>query len=226
VTDTFDYSAVNGDPAITGLAAGGSNCSPSVSFGWTDPGSADTHTASLDWGDGSAADTFGDATTSTWVTSVSNATHSYAAAGNYTITAGATDDDGGSGSDTLSYTVFNLPSAVLQPINATGSRSVFKLGSTVPVKLTVADCGGAPVGTLLPVVSMTKLDSDPNDPNTVVETPYTATPTNGKNMRYDAVDQQYIYNLTTKPLSAGTWRVSITDASFAQPVTAVFNIKK
>ena len=35
-------------------------------------------------------------------------------------------------------------SGLLQPINA-GGRTSFKLGSTIPVKLRVTDCSGAPV---------------------------------------------------------------------------------
>ncbi len=64
-----------------------------VSVMFSDPGTADTHTATIDWGDGnvtagSVAEVLGAGT----VTGV----HQYSAAGTYTITVTITDDNGGS----------------------------------------------------------------------------------------------------------------------------------
>lgn len=58
----------------------------------TDPGTADTYTCEIDWGDAT-------------VTSACSGSHVYAAGGPYTVTATATDDDGDSGSDAQSLTV-------------------------------------------------------------------------------------------------------------------------
>jgi DNA/RNA endonuclease G (NUC1) len=85
-TDTASTTVTvgNAPPVITALVtptapvAVGSPVSVSVSF--TDPGSGDTHTTAIDWGDG--------ATTAA-------TTHAYAAAGLYTVTATVRDDDGG-----------------------------------------------------------------------------------------------------------------------------------
>ena len=63
---------------------------------FTDPGTADTHTIAWDFGDGGIA--MGTLTP----------THSYSAAGVYTVTLTVTDDDGGVGQDTLTVTV-NAP---------------------------------------------------------------------------------------------------------------------
>lgn len=60
---------------------------------FTDPGSADTHTITWDFGDGDSAS--GTLTPS----------HSYTTAGTYTVTLTVEDDDGGSDSDTLTVTV-------------------------------------------------------------------------------------------------------------------------
>jgi hypothetical protein len=45
---------------------------------------------------------------------------------------------------------------------------------------------------------------------TVVEEVVTATPTNGKAFEYDPGSELYRFNLSTKPLSKGTWRIRIT----------------
>jgi PKD repeat protein len=60
---------------------------------FTDPGILDTHTLLWDFGDGDTAE--GTLTT----------THSFDSAGTYEVTFMVTDDDAGSGSDTLTVTV-------------------------------------------------------------------------------------------------------------------------
>ena len=85
-TSIATVTVTNASPAITGLVtppaplAVGTPAVVTVSF--TDAGSADRHTITMQWGDG------------TTNTSVS---HAYAAAGLYTITATVRDDDGGEG---------------------------------------------------------------------------------------------------------------------------------
>ena len=75
-----------------------------------DPGISDTHTAVIDWGDGtgptavSVAETAGAGTLS--------AHHVYADDGTYSVSVIVTDDEGASGSDTVSITVGNLPPVV------------------------------------------------------------------------------------------------------------------
>ncbi len=44
---------------------------------------------------------------------------------------------------------------------------------------------------------------------TDIEAISTSAATTGNTFRFDATSGQYIFNLTTKPLSAGTWRLSI-----------------
>ncbi|MBF8267973.1 MAG: hypothetical protein HW388_1481 [Dehalococcoidia bacterium] len=70
-----------------------------VSASFTDPGTKDTWTYSIDWGDGSPADT-GSATVASPVTG----SHQYVVAGNQTITVCVTDDDLGNGCDSLTVT--------------------------------------------------------------------------------------------------------------------------
>jgi PKD repeat protein len=66
---------------------------------FTDPGFLDTHTATVDYGDGSGVQEL-PLTGSTF-----SLDHNYAATGNYTVTVVVTDDDNGAGSDSLLITV-------------------------------------------------------------------------------------------------------------------------
>jgi PKD repeat protein len=69
---------------------------------FTDPGTKDTFTLSLDWGDGSAAFTKSYLSTDPKTFS---ATHPYARAGSYTVTATVTDDDTGRGTASVALSV-------------------------------------------------------------------------------------------------------------------------
>lgn len=221
-TQTFGWSAANVAPTVTATATAAAGaagaCTVDLAASFTDPGTDDTHTTTVTWGD----------TTSTGLLTGS---HTYDAAGSYTIGVTVTDDDRGVGTASGSFTAYNTPSAILQPINAAGTRSVFKLGSTIPVKITITGCDdGQAVSTLTPTVSLVRVDTTVE--NVVTETAVTATPTNGTAMRWS--DTQYIYNLSTKAsqfpnltaLTQGTYKVTVDDGSFAAPVTATFDLKK
>ena len=81
---------------ITAPAAGHADAGPAVTLPatFTDAGTNDTHTCSIDWGDG---------TTTTGTVTESNGsgtctgTHTYSAGGSHTIKVTVTDDDGGVG---------------------------------------------------------------------------------------------------------------------------------
>ena len=79
-----------------------------VSATFTDPGMLDTHAALIEWGDGtSSAGSITEANGSGSVTG----SHTYSAAGVYTITITLTDTDGGVDSETFQYVVVYDPSA-------------------------------------------------------------------------------------------------------------------
>lgn len=225
-SQSFAWSALNVAPGVGPVTATYADaCSAAVSAPFTDPGTADTHTASISWGDGQS-------TSVDPATSPVTGSHSYAA-GTYAIGVSVTDDDGGTGSAGLAggFTTKNTPSALMQPINASGSRSTFKLGSTIPVKITVSDCSAHAVPTLSPTVTITRLDTQPD--GTVNESPADATATNGLQMRWDATAGQYVYQLSTKlsqqtgaALTAGTYRITVSDPSFFAPTSAVVDLRK
>lgn len=102
----------------------------------------------------------------------------------------------------------------LQPINDTGfhleqSSSVFKAGSTIPVKFqlknlneAITEATSAPIW--LPPVILSSMSA------TIDETIYSLPATIGNEFKWDPVSQQYIYNWSTKGFQSGKWyKISI-----------------
>jgi hypothetical protein len=124
--------------------------------------------------------------------------------GTYTYKADAKDKAGRTASETRTYTKTygGAFGGVLQPINGgstmndlSDDNSRFKLGSTVPVKFKMM-CGTTPVDNAVAKLNVKKADGTP-DPG-VDEAGSTAASTTGNLFRYDATNQQYIFNLSTK----------------------------
>lgn len=218
VTQTFDWTVTNVAPTVTASATATAACSVLVTASVNDPGTLDTHTATIDWGTG-AEDFDLDA----------GASRTFTADGTYAATVTVTDDDGGVGSDTVEGATKLDAGNLLQPINASGTQSAFKIGSTIPVKIRVKGCDGAYVSTLAPTVSMSRISKDTSG-IVVSEEATTAPATNGLAMRWSGTDLQYIYNLSTKAaqtnggaaLTAGEYRITVSDdAFFANPFADV-----
>lgn len=105
-----------------------------------------------------------------------------------------------------SYSVVYDSTQILQPINSNGS-SAFKLNSTIPVKIKLVN-GSAGVSNANITISVTKLGSS-TTPDVEVEDPFNQTPHSGNTLRYDSTNDQYIFNLATKPLGTGNYRVNL-----------------
>jgi hypothetical protein len=91
--------------------------------------------------------------------------------------------------------------AILQPINVDGT-SVFKKGSTVPAKFRVCDASGASVGAPGTVSSFRLVQTVAGTVTTAVNEPVDST-TPFAEFRWDALAQQWIFNMATRGLTAG-----------------------
>jgi hypothetical protein len=116
-SDTFTVTVINAPPVVdagpdTSIAEGSIFALPAVGF--SDQGTADTHTATIDWGDGAIAvgtvnqSSFGPPGNAAGQSGTVAGTHIYADNGTYTVTVSVVDDDGGSHADTLDVEVTNV----------------------------------------------------------------------------------------------------------------------
>ena len=126
--------------------------------------------------------------------------------GSHHFTVHAIDGVGNSSDAAVDYSVVYNFGGILQPINANGS-SIFKFGSTVPVKFQLRDANGNFVTNAVASITVAKLAGIVYGSD--VEAISTAAATTGNLFRYDAIGNQYIFNLATKPLSTGTFRLKI-----------------
>lgn len=94
----------------------------------------------------------------------------------------------------------------MPPINRDGS-SAFKLGSTIPVKFQLIQSDGNFLTNALAQIFIAKVEND----TIVSEQAATSTNSNKSEnvFRYDSTDNNYIFNLYTKSLSKGTWRIRV-----------------
>jgi hypothetical protein len=97
-------------------------------------------------------------------------------------------------------------SGFLQPINNDGS-SIFKLGSTVPVKFKLTDSSGNIVPDAIASIYTSKLTDQII--GSITEATSTSSATTGNLFRFDSVEQQYIFNLSTKNMSKGTHNIIV-----------------
>jgi hypothetical protein len=137
-----------------------------------------------------------------------------------TVPAGTATDNVGHTSDaaTCTYNVGYAFSGFLQPINDTAhfvgvTTSIFKAGSTVPVKFQLTDANGLPVqaiGSAPSWLTPIKGAALPSSA-TVDESTYSASASSGLTYRWDATSQQYIFNWNTAKNQSGSyWRIGVS----------------
>ena len=115
----------------------------------------------------------------------------------------------------VSYNVIYGFDGFLQPVNDTAHQtcagcptSIFKGGSTVPVKLQLKDANGAVVQSAGPPAWVAPVKGGATSA-AIDESVYTDPATSGTT--YRGVTPQYIYNWSTKGLATGFfWRIGVT----------------
>jgi hypothetical protein len=129
--------------------------------------------------------------------------------GDFTYSATAKDKAGNTTTQTGSYKVIYRFDGFLQPINDTAHQvdtttSIFKAGSTVPVKLQLKRADGSKVqAATAPVWEVPAKGSPTTSP--VSETAYAAAADSASTYRWDSTDQQYIYNWGTDAAGKGSY---------------------
>jgi len=132
--------------------------------------------------------------------------------GTFTWTATAKDRAGNSTTSTGTYKVVYRFDTFLQPINDTAHQvglntSVFKAGSTVPVKFQVKRSDGTVVQPVTAPVWLTPVKGSTTSAP-IDESSYTLAADSGSSYKYDATAQQWQYNW--KSLTAGYyWRIGV-----------------
>jgi len=110
----------------------------------------------------------------------------------------------------LSFSGFLPPIGGADATGGSCSSAVrgFKLGSTIPVKMNLLNCDGLPVSTGDHMIQVSKCDN-----STGGETPIDASPTDAAttgNLFRLTAPGQWQFNLSTKGVSKGTWKIIVT----------------
>ncbi|HEX6290650.1 MAG TPA: PxKF domain-containing protein [Herpetosiphonaceae bacterium] len=135
--------------------------------------------------------------------------------GTFNYTATATDKAGNLKTESGTYKVIYKWGGFQQPINDTAhqigtSTSIFKGGSTVPVKLQLKKADGSIVQSNTLPQWLTPAKGSPTTAQ-VDESVYSDPATGGSTYKYDATAQQYIYNWSTKGAAVGYYhRIGVT----------------
>jgi hypothetical protein len=127
--------------------------------------------------------------------------------GTNTFTLTATDKVGNTATQSATFKVLYNWLGLLPPIPSSGI-AVFKLGSAIPLKFQLTNANGGSVSTAHATLTVQKLSN-----NIPVGTPINATPpgsvSTGNVFQYMSGANLYMYVLSTKPLSSGTWQIQV-----------------
>jgi parallel beta-helix repeat protein len=123
-----------------------------------------------------------------------------------TFTVNAADNASNTATQTASYTITYDFLGILPPVR-TDNSSIFKLGSTIPVKFRIADANGNYVSTAVANLTYQKITNDIL--GTIEEAISTSAASEGNAFRYDSTDDLYIFNLGTTGMDTGTYQLNI-----------------
>jgi hypothetical protein len=124
-------------------------------------------------------------------------------AGTYELTYTATDSHNNSASVTRTVNVIYAWSGFDEPVNADG-KSIFKLNSTIPLKFSLTG-GCSEITNLVARLYLAKVSN--SIVGTEMEAISTSNADTGNVFRYSGGN--YMYNLSTKGLSTGTWQLRV-----------------
>jgi lysophospholipase L1-like esterase len=127
--------------------------------------------------------------------------------GTHTHVVEVQDRAGNRASASCQFTVAYDYSGIAQPVNPDGS-SVFRAGSTVPLKFTLSDGQGTRQSTATPVLSVRRVSA--SIVGTEVEDVAEEAPSSGNRFAWSSTEGRYHYNLSTKGLQSGTYHLTIT----------------
>ncbi|MDI6816249.1 MAG: NosD domain-containing protein [Actinomycetota bacterium] len=122
--------------------------------------------------------------------------------GAHTFTVEATDNAGNHSVKTVTYFVRYEDFRFLPP-----NTSSAKFGSTIPVKFQIKDASGNFIKDAVAKIYAAKIEN--GVPGVELEGIPSGSANSGNLFRYDSDGERYIFNLSTKNLSVGTWRVRV-----------------
>jgi hypothetical protein len=154
------------------------------------------------------------------LTTTAPATVDTSTVGTHTYTVTAVDAAGNSGTASVTYTVPFASAGIMQPVNPNGS-SIFKAGSTIPLKFTLTDAAGLPATGLTPTLFFTKISNGVL--GTEMEAISTSQASTGNTFR-ETSPGVYMFNLSTKTMASGTYQVRI-DLGNGASMTGRFSLK-
>jgi ELWxxDGT repeat protein/VCBS repeat-containing protein len=158
----FQVHVLNTPPlfvTLTGPDSGSRGQTLQFGGGFRDQGLADTHTATIDWGDGTSTPAaIAAAGSGTWHIS---AAHAYAAGGVYQVMLTVTDDDGGAASAATSVRIsgIGLRGGVLE-IVGTQQRDVLTIGQSRGKVQIAGTLGGARISQAFALGSVARIAAD------------------------------------------------------------------
>ena len=127
--------------------------------------------------------------------------------GQKTFNVNASDNAGNFSEINNIYNVVNVStfSGFLPPLDNTGKS--FKCGSAIPVKFKLTDNKGGNIGNSVARLFLARIED--GIPGVMIEATSKGKSDDLNYFRYDAGSDQYIYNLDTKPLEEGIWRLIV-----------------
>lgn len=136
----------------------------------------------------------------------------------YLVTVRVTDSYGANAEEQIAIGVAFTWSGLLPPINTSNGIPIFKIGRTIPVKFALT---GASSGVTNAIARLTLAKITNDVVGTEVEAESTSAATEGNLFRYDAGDNQYIFNLNTKGLTPGTYQLRVDMGDGVQRITLI-----